>query len=579
MYLIINMFEPERLNKGKYFLSKDFLEDAKSLFPEFVSLASEIEGCYCWYKSKYINEPMKKLNISNSRITEDSINFNFEVAVGEELNQRNFLEELHALKKEKGWYKKNGFVNFYLLSEAEFKKLAEKNKEDLKTKSLLKEISVLKAKNNWQKIVDSFENLESIKDDKTIWNNRDLLYEIAYAVCQVGSFKNNKDLTKLKRYREIGMEFLKRCYELEPSNPYTVGMIAYKYKQNFDELRRKKRNDGNKLDALNNSSYWYSKVLEMQPNNLKYNYRYAIVLLEKEDYLNCRKPDSNSELQDIELKIEKHLEKTVELYNKMDARGKSLNKAEYSRSIYNIAVFHEGKIHNYWTDYVANKMFGVKFSEEIAKQFIEEDYSHVLKASKLMQKCFEIEFGVVPQMYDLKDFENLDEKKASLAINLIYKLAYYYTHRYFAQKNFIYGGSPCVEIEKDENGKIIYPTLKTPEDVISREYYKLADRYYQDAKKISYIYRKKGYNIQKTNFLNERQTWLYILGDEIDRVDSRIEQARGYTKNVYSAYLLLKGDYEKSREVAIEAIADSNNLAKYKAKKILKLAEGMLNKK
>lgn len=579
MYLIVNMFEPERLNKGKYFLAKEFLKDSKELFPEYVSLVDKIEGAYCWYKTKYINEPMQKLDIKNLRITEDSINFNFEVVVGEEIDQKSFLEELHVLKKEKGWYKKNGFVNFYLLNKKDFDKLIEKKEQGIKANVLLKELSVLKTKNDWQGIINKFEPLESLKDNKIIWNNRDLLYEIAYAVCQIGSFKNNKNLSKLKHYRELGMEFIKRCYELEPNNPYTVGMIAYKYKQNFDELRGKKRKDGNKLDELNNSIYWYSKAIKMQPNNLKYNYRYATVLLEKEEHLKFEKIDNNIEWQDIEDKIEKHLKKTVELYNKMDERGKKLNKSEYSRSIYNIAIFHEDKIHSYWTDYVANKIFGNKFSEEISEKFIEEDYPHVLKASKLMQKCFEIEFGVVPQMYELKDFKNLNEKRASLAINLIYKLAYYYTHRYFAQKNFIYGGSLCVNVEKDEEGNVISSSTKTPEDMISREYYKLADKYYQDAKKIANFYRNKGYNIQKTNFLNERQTWLYILGDELDRVDKRIEQARGYTKNVYSAYLLLKGNYEKARNVASEAVEDSNNLARYNAKKVLQLAEEMLNKK
>lgn len=580
MYLIVNMFEPERLNKGKYFLAKDFFKDAKELFPEYISLVDKIEGCYCWYKSKYINEPMKKLNISNLRITEDSLNFNFKVASGEDLNQKSFLEALYFLKKEKGWYRKNCFVNFYLLSKKDFENLVEKTSQNLKANSLLKEINILKTQKNWQGIVDNFENLEFLKDNKIVWNNRDILYEIAYASCQVGSLKYNKNLNILKRYREIGLEFLKRCYELEPNNPYTVGMLAYKYKQNFDELRRKKRKDGNKLEELNNALYWYSKALKMQPNNLKYNYRYATVLLEKEDYLDSRKTeDIDAEKKAIENEIEKHLQKTLELYNKMDERGKKLNKAEYSRSVYNMAISHEVKITNYWTDYVANEILGNQFSEETAEKFIEKDYPHLLKACKLMQKCFELEFGVLPQLYEIKNFENLDEKRSSLAINLIYKLAYYYTHRYFAQKNFIYGGNTYIEIKKDKDGNIISSKQKKHEDLISKDYYKLADRYYHDAKKISYISRKKGYDIQKTNFLNERQTWLYILGDNIDHVDKRIEKARGYTKNVYSAYLLLKGDYEKAKKIATEAIEDPHNLAKYKAKKLLKLAKEMLAKK
>ena len=95
--------------------------------------------------------------------------------------------------------------------------------------------------------------------------------------------RDKNHLAFVKRYRDLSIQFYKRCCELEPNDYRYFSAMAYRHYLNVFELTKQKgRRDGNAADEMSEAIIWFNKALSKNPNSIKDNYRKGKLILDKQ---------------------------------------------------------------------------------------------------------------------------------------------------------------------------------------------------------------------------------------------------------------------------------------------------------
>ena len=74
--------------------------------------------------------------------------------------------------------------------------------------------------------------------------------------------RDKNHLAFVKRYRDLSIQFYKRCCELEPNDYRYFSAMAYRHYLNVFELTKQKgRRDGNAADEMSEAIIWFNKAL------------------------------------------------------------------------------------------------------------------------------------------------------------------------------------------------------------------------------------------------------------------------------------------------------------------------------
>ena len=160
-----------------------------------------------------------------------------------------------------------------------------------KIQILIEQLKRLKSKSNWREIHEKFQPIEELHQNDLIWNNHQVLNDIAFACAKLSEtssiprqiFRDEKAkrdfLKQQAEYRKHTEWIRKRCIELEPNNAGYQSNLAYTYYQNINELTAPRgRKDGHFQKEIDNFIAAVDETLVLDPKRVTDLYRKGRIL-------------------------------------------------------------------------------------------------------------------------------------------------------------------------------------------------------------------------------------------------------------------------------------------------------------
>ena len=264
MYLYVSFFKEKDLQRNNYFLTGDYFNPIKTVFPDLLGLNDiKLDGCIayiidkdCADKNAYV------LDVKEFKVEENALSFSFNILNELDILNSSISKSLFKHAYRSNWINKDtGYFPLVCVMEKTDFDMVRKGKPNVKKISNnTAKIEELKGINNWQGICAIYEPLEKANENSELWNNADDLYNLAFACSKLGEPQNGKEkdrehLKYIKRYRDLSIFFFTRCTTLEPDDFRYASALAYRYYLNVLELTKPKgRRDDKLVDEIDNAS-------------------------------------------------------------------------------------------------------------------------------------------------------------------------------------------------------------------------------------------------------------------------------------------------------------------------------------
>ncbi len=556
MYLYVAFFRKDLLSRGRFYLSGEYLESFKQVFPNYQDLnETSIKGCIGFLKGK--DNRQKKclvLNVRNIKVDKSSLSFDFDVEKELDITNEFIDKSLYKFAKQSSWINKER--QFYpiacVVEKTDFDIIRKGTPNIRKVSSYTAKIEQLRSKDDWIGISSIYHPLEKVHEREDIWNNVSDLYNLAFACSKQGEPKNGMEkdkahLAEVKRYRDLSIVFFKRCCKLEQNDFRYPSSLGYRHYQNVMELSKPKgRRDGKVVEEIAEAIVWLDEAISLNPNSIKDNYRKGKLILNKQidNFIFTQKEwttDTFSELKNMEEPAIECLNKSIKQYeNNITGEQKKRYFNEYVKALYCLGCYYSKKSKVIWNEYACSKLLQVNYYNKMTR----EEMGYMVKAKDILEKCFEVESGVSLRVeLDFIELANSAKDPVISLMDKLYQLGLIYLKMYF------------VRLTRD----------KTKEKTIEL-YRKKAEAYLTAAKVIGDQYRKMRISNRNTSFISEKLAWYYILNSNYNKAISLIENCRdSYAKNTYALALMLsdKVDKYQKAEIALSsAAADIYNKTK-----------------
>ena len=215
-----------------------------------------------------------------------------------------------------------------------------------KYEALMANIDRLFSKNEWDKIIELFGDLNSISKTE-YWDHYSLLSKLSFAL----SKKVLSQEIYHNKYDEYFIDILNRTLELKPDCNKTKSTKAYYYYQKYIDF--KKQCDYDKAYAI-----YYNFVKEAN-EKFKENYRFNNL---KQTYLDNHKYKmSLKEINKPYLTIRDEYQNLINQYQGLSEEEQKRNKKNYLKCLYSYCSIELDNFLNYWDEYVRNKLFGKSY--------------------------------------------------------------------------------------------------------------------------------------------------------------------------------------------------------------------------
>lgn len=385
--------------------------------------------------------------------------------------------------------------------------------------------------------------LSKAKNDETIWDNPDALYNIGRACSKlsVTLLMIASEKAKLKEaalYRSYCEEFLKRGAELEPDNARCATALAYRYYSNVHELMRQgERRDQDLGEQIDSANEWLNRALEIYPQSIRNNYRKGKLIIEKQaPYLlfgqrafGAREAELLREIREVG---EEHLATAIALYEGLDnEEERQRNKREYAKALFVLGGYYLDDAYLPLHDYFLRIIAGVK--EPCRLQAISK--LDLNSAAELLEKCYAAETELSLEKLDAKALAALQKEWTRAPSEKLYRLGCAYSGLAFVAKAS--GDDPKAHALK-------------------------AVKYLEAAKRVTESYTDRKHN---TWHISEKIAWTYMATGEYARAAKLLQRAKqGYIVNTYALALMLTGTaeaFEQARLALQAAARDKRNLA------------------
>ncbi len=555
MYLYVAFFNESTIMGKRCYFPKQYLEPIKMVFPHYQELNNaEIEGCIGFLKGlDNKNKNCFVINTRNFKVDDNSIVFEFEVEKELDVTNEFIDKSLYKFARQSNWITNE--IKYYpllcILEKADFDLVRKGTPKTRKLSSNSAKIDELRSESNWSGLCGLFEPLEKLSEKEEIWRNDNDLYSLGFACSKLGEPKNGLErdrnhLVQVKRYREFGLAFYKRCHELEPTKFTYASAVAYRHYQNISELLKPKgRRDGKVSDELVEAIKWFDKTLEINPNSIKDNYRKGKLILGKQidNYKRTLKEWTKETYQEIN-KMEQVgvscLERVIADYEELNSEKLKYYRNEYVKTLYCLGCYYLEKPKNIWNDYVCCKILNEKFNYDVSHQ----DMQYIVKAKDFLEKCFLAESDIsLEGELDFVTLARYGKDWAESPMDKLYRLGQVYLEMFLIKK-----------------------IINQKDDLKVEVYGNNCEKYLTAARQVGEEFKRTRISGRNTSFISERLAHYYIISGNYENAIKLIERPReSFIKNTYAIALLLSEQsdrFSKAEQALSLAAADNYNQAK-----------------
>lgn len=552
MYLFIGFFNEDEVNRKRKYISEKGVKTIKKAFSNFMELnRADIKAAIGFFLG---NENSQKLcflvDINSIEASEENIIITFNNTKDLDKSSREISNEIYKKSWKLDWIDQDtGYYPLVLMVDKHtFNSIRKGSANIRKLSDIGEKVKDLKAKYKWEEICELYEPLEDVHKKLEIWNNPDELYEVGFACSKLGELQNGleKDpnhLKKIKRYRDLSLEFYKRCYELEPKDYKYASSVAYRYYQNVNELSKLRgRRDGVVREEIENANKWFDISLNLYPGNIKDNYRKGKMIKDKQLKI-ARYSEKNShrenskEIYNLISQAIEYLNKAIQSYEALtDEDKKKRYRNVYIKSLYNLGKLYIDEVNINWNEFLCSKIGNESFSP----MFYKLDY--IVKGKELLEKCYKEVTGYgIDDELDLKSLTNISKKAATPPIDILYSIGLLYYKMYYIK---------FVKNNMDDNETYKYYAYKFMNGAID----------------LRNEFRKQSIRFKNTDYINYYLANLYIVDQKYNEAIEKTKRSRtSYIRNTYAAALILTDDKNnliESRKILESVVKDRNNLSK-----------------
>lgn len=406
MYLYVAFFNEDFFSKGHFYLSGQYLDPVKLVFPDYQRLKEEqVEGCISFFKGrKNRQKNCYALKVKNIIANNELFSFDFDIEKELDISSESIDESIYRFALKSNWI--NHITPHHplacLLQKSDFDMIRKGNQSAMKASRYCKKLDHLKKKSDWAGIVKLFDPLEKVQQNEELWNNANDLYNLAFACSKLGEQKNGRErdtthISEIKKYRNFSISFYKRCCELEPGDFRYPSSLGYRYYLNVLELSKPKgRRDGNIAEEMAEAIKYIDLAISFNPNSIKDNYRKGKLILEKqtENFIFTQRnwnKDTFAELRKIEEPGISSLSKVINLYeNNLSSEQKKRYFKEYVKSLYCLGSYYLRQSKPHFHEYACSKLLQTDFVNRMGP----EELIYLMEAEDILKKCFEVESDV-----------------------------------------------------------------------------------------------------------------------------------------------------------------------------------------
>ena len=482
-----------------YFCGGEHYRYIKKIFPNIEKLNTQNTEEIIIYSGSEENKNKKAkcVKINNIDIKNDSIRIDYKDAIELDVDCATIKKRTYATILRKGIIRSNDKTPFILLLDINDFNLIKNGKYEIS--SFLTELLKLVAQNEWEKIINSFDDLDHIENSE-YWLDESILSPLEFSLARVtnSDYKFINEVKK-KKYLEYFFKINNRCMELEPNNYKHQSLLAFYYYNLviYDKHINK--------DAFNKAEELYKNLIVHSEHPFKERYRYVKLQHEKFKKTIVTDPIEFYKTKDCLINGYKQV---IESYNSLTENDKIKEKINYCKCMFNFCILALDKL-NLWNEFVNVYVY----KKELNKYcFSKDKIDLIVEIEKYLEKIIEI------QKY--KENEIIDSKPEYMFV--MYRMA---------ELSQIKG---LVYILKDNNREK------------AASYFSESNSYIQQV--LKFYYKQKVAN-RYPFYINPVKAINHYFLNELDEIDKCFNKPKTYMYYVWGVINYLLGKKENALKI------------------------------
>jgi len=466
----------------------------KKIFPNIIELNKENTDEIIIYSGSNdnVSKKAKSVKVKEINIKNDSIRIDYGDSIELDVDCATIKKRSFATILKKGLIKPKDKTPFVLLMDINDFNTIKNGKYEIST--FLTELLKLVSQSEWEKVINSFEDLDNIEYSE-YWDDASILSQLEFSLAKVinGDYKFISEIKK-KKYLDIFLKINSRCMFLEPNScKHKSNLAFYYYNLVMDNKKFNK-------EAYKKAEELYKDLVVNSEHPFKERYRFIKLQHEKFKKTTTTTPLEFYKTKDV---LISEYKKVIDSYDSLTEKDKIQEKNNYCKCMFNFCILALDKL-NLWNEFVNLKVY----KKELNKFCIAKDrVDLIVEIDKCLLKIIEL------QNYE---GENIEDSKPEYMF-VMYRMA-----ELSQSKGLVY-------ILKDDNKEK------------AASYFNESNGY---VKQVLDFYYKQKDNNRYPFYISPLKAINHYFLNEFDEIDKCFKKPKSYMYYVWGTinYLLGKKD-------------------------------------
>ena len=350
----------------------------KKIFPNIIELNKENTDEIIIYSGSNdnVSKKAKSVKVKEINIKNDSIRIDYEDSIELDVDCATIKKRSFATILKKGLIKPKDKIPFVLLMDINDFNTIKNGKYEIST--FLTELLKLVSQSEWEKVINSFEDLDNIENSE-YWNDESVLSPLEFSLARVtnSDYKFISEIKK-KKYLDYFFKVNSRCIEIDSYNYKHQSLLAFYYYNLVIYDKRFNKEAYDKAEEL------YQELVVKSRHPFKEKYRFA--KLHETRFEKTQTTDPKEYYKTINILMDEYKE-VIKSYETLLEKDKIQEKNNYCKCLFSYCVLAFTKL-NLWSEFVSVNVYKNKFNEYC---FAKDRIDLIVEIENYLEKIIEIQ--------------------------------------------------------------------------------------------------------------------------------------------------------------------------------------------